>query len=130
MFKKIQVSNQPMANTYRDWHQFLRTEIFYGLEIKETPKMDPFWLMQSQPFLTLSRPSKITFFLNKMLLISNTRHVTLHWLKQNKYEGVKLNTGACCSTYRNYYRLHSKISLGNPRGIPICGQNVSLGKLF
>ena len=37
-----------------------------------------------------------------MLRLSNIRHLTVHWHKQNKYEGAKLNTGACYYIYWNY----------------------------
>ena len=65
---------------------------------------------------------EFTFFLKKKLLLSNIRHLTVHWHKRNKYGGAKLNAGACYDIYRSYYRLHFKNYFGRSRKIAVCGQ--------
>ena len=49
---------------------------------------------------------------------------------ENKYEDAKLNTGACYYIYQNYNRLHSKISLGNLRRIPVCGLYITQNPMW
>ena len=100
---------------------FYARNFFMAQRLNEPRKWIHFYSCRTSLF-QLYQDLCIHIFQIRIFILSNIRHLTVHLHKQNNYEGAKLNTGACYYIYRNYYRLHSKISFGNPRRIPVCGQ--------